>query len=167
MVAENEMLIKEIVVAIRRLVHAVYLDTSKMSRQYGLTGSQSGVLRSLFQEGPLSSASLSRRLHVTPSNITGIIDRLEKKGLVERTPKQGDRRIALIKLTDSGTGLSKLLPDPIETKLISGLVDMERKEIEELNLSMNQILNLIDAKYISDTPLDWHHSAGSILEDNK
>ena len=167
MITENEMVIKDIVVAIRRLVRAVYLDTSKMSRQFGLTGSQSGVLRSLFQEGSLSSASLSRRLHVTPSNITGIIDRLEKKGLVERAPKQGDRRIALINLTESGAALSKQLPDHIETKLISELADMEQEEIHKLNLSMKQILNLIDAKDVADTPLDWHHATGSIPENNK
>jgi len=77
MSAENELIIKEIVDAIRRLYRAVYLDSAKMSRQFGLTGSQSGVLRNLVAHGPLSSAALSRRLYVTPSNITGVIDRLE------------------------------------------------------------------------------------------
>lgn len=80
MITENELLIKEIVCAIRRLVRAVYLDTEKMSRRFGLTGPQSGVLRTLSEHGPLSSADLSRKLYVTPANITGIIDRLEKKG---------------------------------------------------------------------------------------
>ena len=82
MSSENEIIIKEIVSSIRRLYRAVYLDSSKVSRRFGLTGSQSGVLRTLFRNGPLSSADLSRNLFMTPSNITGIIDRLEKKGLV-------------------------------------------------------------------------------------
>ena len=94
MYAENELLIKEIVSAIRKFVRAVSLDAFQMSKQYGLTGPQSSVLRTLATEVPLSSASLSRRLYVTPSNITGIIDRLEKKGLVERIRKEGDRRVA-------------------------------------------------------------------------
>ena len=163
---ENEKVIKEIVGAIRRLVKAVYMDTYRMSRQYGLTGSQSGVLRSLIQEGPQSSADLSRQLHVTPSNITGIIDRLEKKGLVERIRKEGDRRIALIELTEKGEALSQQLPDPIEIKLISELADLEPGQVQELGSSMNQILNLIDAKHIPDTPLELNQQTDKIATKN-
>ena len=163
---ENEKVIKEIVGAIRRLVKAVYLDSSKMSRQYGLTGSQSGVLRCLTQDGLLSSAELSRQLHVTPSNITGIIDRLEKKGLVERIRKEGDRRIALIELTERGEALSKQLPDPIEIKLISELADLDPGQVQQLGNSMNQILKLIDAKHLADTPLELNPQTDKIAPKN-
>jgi len=92
--SDNDAVIKQIVGAIRRLIRAVSIDSVKMSRQFSLTAPQSGVLRSLSKSGPVSSASLSRELCVTPSNITGIIDRLEKKGLVQRARKEGDRRVA-------------------------------------------------------------------------
>ncbi len=156
MYAENELLIKEIVSAIRKFVRAVSIDTFQMSRKYGLTGPQSAVIRNLATEGPLSSASLSRRLYVTPANITGIIDRLEKKGLVERIRKDGDRRVALIMLTESGSELSKTLPDHIETKLISELADLEPEHVRILALVMNQILNLIDAQGVGADFLGLH-----------
>ena len=156
MYKKNEMLIKDIVDAIRKFVRAVSLDAFKMSRQYGLTGPQSAVLRTLFKEGPISSASLSRRLYVTPSNITGIIDRLVKKGFVERNQKKGDRRVALIELTESGTMLSSELPDPIEKKLIKELANLEPEHIRILALSINQILNLINAKGVDKEFLKLH-----------
>jgi DNA-binding MarR family transcriptional regulator len=121
-----------------------------------LTGPQSTLLRTLVKEGPLSSASLSRRLYVTPSNITGIIDRLEKKGLVERIRKERDRRIVLINLTESGAELSNSLPDPIEKKLIYELADLKPEHVRILALVMNQILNLIDAKGVDDEFLELH-----------
>ncbi|MEE8431739.1 MAG: MarR family transcriptional regulator [Candidatus Desulfatibia sp.] len=161
MYAENELLIKDIVGAIRKFVRAVSIDTFQMSRKYGLTGPQTAVLRNLAAEGPLSSASLSRRLYVTPSNITGVIDRIEKKGLVERIKKDGDRRIALITLTQNGRELSKTLPDPIETKLISELADLESEHVRILALVMNQILNLIDAKGVDDDFLELHMGPSS------
>ena len=154
MSAENELIIKEIVDAIRRLYRAVYLDSSKMSRQFGLTGAQSGVLRNLFAHGAISSAELSRKLYVTPSNITGVIDRLEKKGLVERIRKKGDRRVALITLTEAGAELSKSLPDPIEKRFISELADLEPEYVQILAMAMNQILNLVDTKGVEEAPLD-------------
>jgi DNA-binding MarR family transcriptional regulator len=142
----NEDVIKDIVKSIRRLVRAEHLDSQKMSKQFGLTGPQSLVLRLLIKEGALSSADLSRKMYVTPSNITGIIDRLEKKGFVERTRKPGDRRVALITLTKSGQKLGKTLPDPIEKKIITQLADLEPERLQILAVAMNQILNLIDAK---------------------
>jgi len=167
MYAENELLIKEIVGAIRKFVRAVSIDTFKMSRKYGLTGPQCAVLRTLAAEGLLSSASLSRRLYVTPSNITGIIDRLEKKGLVERNKKDGDRRVALIALTQSGGTMSKMLPDPIETKLIAELGDLGSEHVRILSLVMNQILNLIDAKGVDADFLDLHMGRGSAKNNKK
>ncbi|NIM15246.1 MAG: MarR family transcriptional regulator, partial [Candidatus Aminicenantes bacterium] len=84
---------KSIFGAIRRLVRLTYLDSRAMVKRYGITGPQSLVLKSLIESvEPLSSATLSRKLNVSPANITGIIDRLEEKGLVKRLKKQGDRR---------------------------------------------------------------------------
>ncbi len=154
MVPGNKYVVKDIVEAIRRLVRAEYLDSQKMSKQYGLTAPQSLVLRLLIKKGALSSADLSRQMYVTPSNITGIIDRLEKKGLVERNRKQGDRRIALITLTQSGQTLGKTIPDPIEEKLLNQLDNLETEHLQILAMALNQILTLIDTKKVEEKSLE-------------
>ena len=154
MTSANENVIKDIVESIRRLVRAEYLDSQKMSKQYGLTGPQSLVLRLLIKNGALSSADLSRQMYVTPSNITGIIDRLEKKGLVERIRKQGDRRIALITLTPAGQKLGQTIPDPIEKKIVNQLADLEPEQLQQMAMAMSQILNLIDTKGAEVTSLE-------------
>ena len=151
---KNESVIQDIVWSVRRLVRAVYLDTQKISKRYGLTGPQSAVLRNLFNNGPMSSADLSRKLYVTPSNITGIIDRLEKKKFVERIKKEGDRRVALINLTEAGKELSRTLPDPIMKKFIGELADLEPEHVQLLAMAMNQILNLIDTEEVAGEPLE-------------
>jgi DNA-binding MarR family transcriptional regulator len=155
MKAESEAVIYNIVDSIRRLVRTVYLDSQKMSKQYGLTGPQSSVLRNLVIDGPMSSADLSRMLYVTPSNITGIIDRLEIKGLVKRIKKQGDRRVALITLTESGQQLGRSIPDPIINLFISELSDLEPEHLKSIAGAMNQVLNLIDAKGVEEAPLEF------------
>jgi DNA-binding MarR family transcriptional regulator len=151
---ENQSVIKDIVGSIRKLVRAVYLDSQKMSRQFGLTGPQSIVMRLLLNNGSMSSADLSRMMYVTPSNMTGIVDRLEKKDLVKRVGKQGDRRVALIVLTDPGKLLSERLPDPIENKFIQQLADLENEHVQILAMAMRQILNLIDLDGVEATPLE-------------
>lgn len=150
---ENEALINEIVEGIRKLRRAVYHDYIKASRQFGLTETQNDVLRTLLVYGAMSSADLSRNLYVTPANITGVIDSLEKKGLVMRIRQQTDRRVALVSLTKSGEDLSEQLPDPIENKLISGLVNLAPEQVHALDEAMKRIIDLIDADGIEDASL--------------
>ena len=151
--SESDVVVKEIVGAIRRLIRAVSIDSVKMSRQFSLTAPQSGVLRSLARSGPVSSADLSRELCVTPSNITGIIDRLEKKGLVQRNRDSGDRRVTLIQLSEAGEQLSSSLPDPIESRLIAGLAELPPKEVKKLDKALERIIDILDAKEVEDAPL--------------
>jgi len=151
--AKNEALINEIASRVRKLRRSVYHDYIRTSRQFGLTETQSDVLRTLLVYGPMSSADLSRNLYVTPANITGVIDRLENKGLVERIRQQADRRVALITLTEKGEDLSEQLPDPIENKLVSGLKHLTPEQMQALGEAMKRIIDLIDADGIDEGPL--------------
>jgi DNA-binding MarR family transcriptional regulator len=53
-------------------------------------------------DGPLPMGALAESLHCDSSNVTGIVDRLEKRGLVERRADERDRRVKLLVLTDEG-----------------------------------------------------------------
>jgi DNA-binding MarR family transcriptional regulator len=151
---ENEPLVREIVAAIRRLVRAVYHDSQEMSREFGLTGPQSEVLRNLVAWGSLSSAGLSRMSGVSPSNVTGIIDRLEKKGLVERVRQKGDRRVTLITLTEAGLELGMSIPDPIEEKIIPKVANMEPNHLRILAAAVDQLLHLLETKDVEKALVD-------------
>ena len=148
--ANNEALINEIASRVRKLRRSVYHDYIRTSRQFGLTETQSDVLRTLLVYGTMSSVDLSRNLYMTPANITGVINRLEKKALVERIRQQADRRVVLISLTESGKGLSKQLPDPIENKLISGLENLELEQVQAMDEAMKKVIDLIGADGIDD-----------------
>jgi len=151
MSAENEQMIKNIVAALRRLLRAVYMDNAKMSRQYGVTGPQGGVLRHLRDSGPASSADLSRSLYVTPSTMTGLIDRLVSSGLVERIKKANDRRVSMINLTPAGKELSGRLPDPLELRLVSKLSDLDTGHVKQLTTFVNELLSMVEP-HTAETP---------------
>lgn len=154
MLQDNNAITQEIVQGIRRLVRAVYQDAAHTSKQHGITPTQSGVLRILLEQGPLSSAGLSRRLFVTPANITGVVDRLEKKKLVTRTRQQEDRRVVLISLTDPGRDLAGQLPDPIERRFIESLADLPEERARELADSLCYLLTLVGEREIGELTPD-------------
>lgn len=66
----------------------------------GLTLPQAFVLHQL--DAPLAMSQVAERLHCDASNVTGIVDRLEARGLVERQVRAGDRRVKEIALTTEG-----------------------------------------------------------------
>ena len=90
---------KSVVLLLRRVVALVYQYSRMMLKQYGITSPQYLALKVLARaDQPLSSVALSKELKVTPANVTAIVDRLEKKGYVQRTRKPEDRRILQLEL---------------------------------------------------------------------
>ena len=71
-------------------------------REIGLSAPQCDVLTTLTEEEGISQQALAKRLYVTKGNISGLLDRLETAGMVERRSTAADRRQYEIHLTDSG-----------------------------------------------------------------
>lgn len=71
----------------------------------------------LIEEEALGLGELARQLHVTPAVVTGLIDRLERRGYVHRTTGTDDRRRVLLSLTDEG----RRARNALELTLIDGL----------------------------------------------
>ncbi len=156
---ENEAAVTRIVTGLRWLVRALAKDNREASKQFGLTASQSAVLRALRASGPLSSRQLARNLHVTPGNITGIVDRLESKSLITRERNPRDRRVVFLALTSAGQALAAQLPDPVETKLIAGLGDLSPEEAHAVDEAMGRIFDIVEAN-----PTEGHHSLTDITD---
>jgi DNA-binding MarR family transcriptional regulator len=70
------------------------------ARELGLRPAAFGALRAL--DRPRTMSEIATVLHCDNSNVTGIVDGLEEKGLARREPSPGDRRVKLIALTDAG-----------------------------------------------------------------
>jgi DNA-binding MarR family transcriptional regulator len=72
-----------------------------------LTFPQAHMLRLLEPNRPLSMSALAERLVCDASNVTGLADRLESRGLVERRTAEGDRRVKALAITPAGAALRK------------------------------------------------------------
>lgn len=75
----------------------------ELNQATGLSLAWYDVLVQLHEAGePLRMSDLSRHLVISPSATTRLVDRMERKGLVEREPCADDRRVTFVKLTDTG-----------------------------------------------------------------
>jgi DNA-binding MarR family transcriptional regulator len=88
-----------------QLAKAKHAVLSAKLVELDLTHVQAHALRLLEPERPLAMSELADALYCHASNVTGIVDRLESRGLVERRPGPGDRRVKTLALTDAGTAV--------------------------------------------------------------
>lgn len=98
-----------------------------------LTPTQAHALRELTR-GPLPMGELAARMSCDASNVTGISDRLEARGLLERGPSPNDRRIKVLTLTDEGRALHQQLWRRLmqHSPVARGLDDHEQRTLREL-----------------------------------
>lgn len=76
--------------------------SGEVAEQSGLTIHQMHVLGNLWGRGACTMTDLKQELEVTTGAVTGLVDRLERLGLVTRVPSQEDRRVTLLELTPAG-----------------------------------------------------------------
>ena len=71
-------------------------------KRMGLEASELSALEHLQAAGPMALGRLGERLSMSPGAVTALVDRLERKGYVERVPNPKDRRSALVRETEAG-----------------------------------------------------------------
>ena len=83
---------------------------------------------------------------VKSSTVTGIIDRLEQKGLVKRPRNSPDHRVITIELTETGKGLARDAPSHIQQKIVDGLKRLSEVETDLIVLGLTKLANMLDVQ---------------------
>jgi Transcriptional regulators len=97
-----------------RTVGDIHRELAAASAEHGLTVQQGMLLRSLDKPTPMRA--LAQELSCDPSTVTGLVDRIERLGLIERLTDQTDRRIRLLTLTAKGQHVRDTINDHLATR---------------------------------------------------
>jgi len=113
-------------------------------RQYGLTHAQFDIIATLGNTAGMSYKELGERTLITKGTLTGVIERLEQKGLVVRERNNDDRRSFQVSLTDEGDAVFRdVFPKVIAhgKQLFAGLTDAEFDEMDGALLKLRERIN--------------------------
>ncbi|MCK6587055.1 MAG: MarR family transcriptional regulator [Polyangiaceae bacterium] len=120
--------------------------TKGMASQFGLTGPQLTVIKLLETFGDLSLSSLSERIRAQNSTVTGIIDRMEREGLVRRERSTADRRVVFIRLSEKGARLAREIEvEPMEI-FRSALLGLSRDDLRDLLRILTKLQRRVRAR---------------------
>ena len=105
-----------------------------IASEFDLAPAQLGALKALDPDVPVPMRDLAQALACDNSNVTGIIDRLEDRGLVERRPAAHDRRVKMLSITARGAqvreGLAARLDEPPEP--LAGLSPEDQRALRDI-----------------------------------
>ncbi|MEV5143795.1 MarR family transcriptional regulator [Streptomyces sp. NPDC052727] len=123
----------EVVELIGDVVARFYADYEEAAGEHTLTGPQARLL-SLLSLEPLPMRKLAQKLKCEPSNVTGIVDRLESRGLVERRPDPADRRVKVAAATEEGRRVARDLRESLHfaREPLAALTDDQRRSLRDL-----------------------------------
>lgn len=127
------------------LDHALQSRSKAMAAALGVTGPQRMVVRLVGRFPDIAAGSLAELLMIHPSTLTGIVQRLESRGLLERHPDPADGRRALMRLTEKARTLDRETEGTVEvavkrvlSRLPESAVEGARALVEALALELRE-----------------------------
>jgi DNA-binding MarR family transcriptional regulator len=102
-------------IALQRAADALAQDAEQLLKAHGLTGAQYNVLRILRGAEPagLACSDIGERMISHDPDMTRLLDRMEKRGMITRQRQTDDRRVVKTRITSDGLALLKRLDQPV------------------------------------------------------
>jgi DNA-binding MarR family transcriptional regulator len=145
---EKSQQIAEIIDNLRRVFQVVHGQSKRAERETGLTSPQLWAIKVIAEAGRIRVSDLARRIYLHPATTVGILDRLEKKGLVSRTRSQEDRRVVHVGLTQEGLGIVEKSPQVAQGLLVSGLEKISSQNLKKIDNGLGQMVSILGAQEI-------------------
>lgn len=145
----------DILVKLRKVIRSINLESKKIEKKYGVSIPQLLVLQFLSKQEDFKakSSKIKSFIHLNASTVSGIIQRLEGKGLVARLPAPQDKRASFITLTAKGAQLLDESPTTLQEKLRNRLSKLDESQRRELYKSIDLLVELLEAKDIDASPI--------------
>lgn len=144
---------RRVIAALRRIVRAIDLHSSHLVERFSVTGPQLIALQELASLGRVPVSVLARHVHVSHPTMTGILERLEKRGLVQRTRDTVDRRRIPVTVTAEGLKLLDSAPSPLQDRFQAEFAKLKEWEQTHMLATLQRIATMMDAEELDAAPV--------------
>ncbi|HEY1992711.1 MAG TPA: MarR family transcriptional regulator [Gammaproteobacteria bacterium] len=137
-------LMRDMFMDLRRIMRAMDVHSRQLAGSHGLTGPQMLCLREIATRGALTTGSLALAVALSPATLTGILDRLEVRGLVSRERRPEDKRRVLVSLTPIGRQMSQELPSPLQDRFGERMTELPVDERASIRAALASVARMMD-----------------------
>lgn len=143
---------EDVLIAIRKIIRATDLHSRKLTKTVGLTAPQLLVLQAIRDLGAVAISRLSSEVSLSQATVTTILDRLEKRGLVDRRRSEQDKRVVHALLTDAGRAVVESAPTPLQEAFSVRFEQLETWEQSLILSALQRVAAMMDAEDIDASP---------------
>ncbi|HNP95830.1 MAG TPA: MarR family transcriptional regulator [Cyclobacteriaceae bacterium] len=145
----------DILIDIRKIVRSINLESKRVQRDFGISIPQLLCLGHINRaEGKVATHSeLMKLLSLNSSTVTGIINRLERKHLLKRLPKAGDKRVTYIGITQEGSTIVEQSPDILHDQLAKKIKSLPVSTQQKVKDALSIIVQAMDIEKIDAAPV--------------
>ena len=136
----------QIIMRIRQIIQEMSKYSKYILEYYKITVPQLICLHEVYQHGPISIGALTKIVFLNNSTVTGIVDRLEKRGFVRRVRISKDRRQVHLEMTEPGIKFIKKAPKPLQDQFIDRLNALDTEKITLILWSLEILVDMFGNK---------------------
>lgn len=144
---------EQVLLALRRITRAIDLHSRSLIRSHGLTGPQLFVLRELVRRGPAPVGKLAEQANLSQPTVTGILSRLERRGLLSRERSRFDRRQVLVSVTDKGRRVAATSPSLLQERFLTEFEQLPDWEQSLILSSLQRVVAMLEARELDASPI--------------
>lgn len=143
----------DVLVALRRIIRAVDLQSKRVSKESGLTIPQVLILKSIRELGEVTTGRISVQVNLSQATVTTILDRLEKRDLIERYRSVKDRRIVHTKLTNAGRLVLRKAPALLHERFIETFLHLDKENQTEIIETLEEVAEMLGGGELDAAPI--------------
>lgn len=142
-----------VLVALRRIIRATDLHSKHILKMSGLTIPQVIVLQSVRDLGEVTTGRISARVSLSQGTVTSILDRLERRGLIERYRSATDRRVVHSRLTQRGRAVLRAAPALLHERFIEAFSALSGRRQDAIIATLDDIAAMLGAEDLDASPV--------------
>lgn len=143
----------EILVSLRQITRAIDIHSRDLQKQTGLTTSQLLVLSAIQKLETATPGSVAKEIVLSQATVTSLLDRLEKRALIQRVKMDTDKRSIRLILSTEGREKLENAPEILQTEFLAKYRQLESWERQMLVASLGRIAAMMNAENLDASPI--------------
>lgn len=149
----NTSVCDQVLVSLRKIIQSIDMHSCSLVKRFGLTGPQLVVLREIANRRETTAGEIARAVSLGQATLTGILDRLEKRGLINRWRSEPDRRRVQLQATQAAQALLDETPPLMQEAFVEAFSNLQEWEKSMILASLQRLVTLMDAGGIQAAPI--------------
>ena len=144
--------IQQVLSSLRRVIRAADVHSKRLTKTAGLTSPQLLLMQAIKDSQDPTIGNLAKKISLSQATVTNIIDRLEKRGFIQRVRSKNDKRFVFLHLTEQGLKTLDSAPTPLQESFIRRFSELEDWEQNMIIASLQRLATMMDAGELDASP---------------